>query len=173
MKTLKELNERMWYRLIKLLFLIAFIVACTVAIVAQFTMVGNHQTDFEITCNYGNRDVFLAYNDKQIYVPFHHDYTDDLTDLPDNIKVEIQNACGISREEMIAMMKAELEDGQDWPALFSIREVDVNVFTSLTAAMWSLLSILCIAVVFEIIRRSFYYVVLGTINPPNAIHNPR
>ncbi len=164
-QTISHLNNKMWYRLLKVIYVIVFIFSCGIAISIAFESVGNYQDDYTIVCNYGNKDTFLANNDKNIYISSYYDYTENLTRLPNEIKEELQSACGISKEEMTAKMARIFNGNDDSKKLFDITKTKVVTDTYLTASLWSILSILIIAIIMEIIKRIFYYIVLGEIKP--------
>ena len=161
MKTITELNDKAWYRLLKVIFILIIIFAASIAIYINYDAVGNYQTDFTVNCNYGHKSTFLAYKDKQIYIPSYYDYTYSLAKLPDDTKVELQVACGISQEELFAKMN----DTNDSKKLFELSETKIITDTYLSATVWSIISLLIIFVIAEILRRVFYYIVLGSLRP--------
>jgi hypothetical protein len=164
MKTISELNSKWWYRLIKIVYILIFVVACGTALVISYSEVGSYQNDHTVTCNYGNKSTFLAYKDKRIYVPF-EDYSISLANLPENIKKEIQTACAISDAEMKEKIDTYFNGTSDGKKLYEIIDTKVVVATYLSATLWSLLSLLIIVAIFEVLRRAFYYVVLGALRP--------
>ena len=165
MTTITELNSKVWYRFLKVIFIIAFALSSVIAIAIAFSSVGNYQDDYSVKCNYGNKSTFLASKDKNIYISSYEDYTYSLAKLSDTAKNELQSACAISKVEMTAKMDALFNGHDDGKNLYELTPTKVITDTHLTASMWSLLSIVIIFVAFEAIRRAFYYIVLGSIKP--------
>lgn len=163
--TLNDLNNTIWYRLIKLLFVLTFILLSIVAIITSFENVGNHTTDYKIICNYGNKNIFLAYKDKNIYLPYNYNPDDGLMILPDNTKKILQETCEISYQELKTIYDTVTTGQDNNKNLFTITQVKSNVYTILHAVSWSFFAIIIIGIFFEIIRRAFYYVILGSIKP--------
>lgn len=163
MKTVIELNDRAWYRLLKVIFILIIIFAAFIAIYVNYDAVGNYQTDYTVSCNYGHKSTFLAHKDKQIYIPSYYNYTFSLAKLPDDTKEELQAACGISQEELFAKMN----NINDSKKLFELSETKIITDTYLSATFWSIISLLVILAIAEIIRRVFYYIVLGSLKPKN------
>lgn len=165
MKTTTELNNKIWYRLIKVIFIIAIVIASVLAIIINFDSVGNYQTDHQVSCNYGNKSTFLAYKDKEIYISSLEEYSRSLANLSDNTKEQLKSACEISEEEMNAKLDALFNGKDDGKKLYDITKTKIVTDTYLTATLWSLLSLIVIFIISEIIKRSFYYIVLGSIRP--------
>lgn len=94
MKTIKELNIRWWYRLIKSVYLISFVCVAALGVFLTYEAYKPYETgDFIVVCNVGNKDTFLAWKDKQIYLS-PYDLQDGLASLTDYERTELQNACG-------------------------------------------------------------------------------
>src|SRR3989339_203326 len=100
MKIVTELNSKIWYRLLKVILIIIITITVAIAIYENFDAVGSYQTDYTVTCNYGNKSSFLAYKDKEIYISSYEDYTYSLAKLPDNTKEKLQSVCAMSEEEL-------------------------------------------------------------------------
>lgn len=166
MKTITELNSKMWYRLLKVIYLIIMFLFIVYAVVIAFSEVGSYQTDYTVVCNYGNKSTFLAAKDKEIYISTYYDYSNSLAQLPDNTKVDLREACEISEEELFAQMDSIVNGTDGGGKLFDLKETKVNVSTYFSSIMWSILAIVIILLFFEIIRRAFYYIILGKIRPP-------
>ncbi len=170
--TVKELNNNWWYRLTKVAYLAICIITAITVITLSFQEVGSYQEDYTVQCNYGNKNTFLAAKDKSIYISSTYDYSDSLADLPDYTKTALQSACGISRNEVSKILgysdSFTPDDNQklgEEKKLFEITKTKINTATYRDAIQWSLLSLLGIGIMFEVIRRIFYYVVLGKIKP--------
>lgn len=171
MKTIEWLNKYWWYRLVKVIFIFLLISTCIISVWFNLSRTGEYQTDYLVVCNYGNRETFLANKDKGIYyIPTYYDYSDGLAQLPDETKEKIQKACGLSRDDASSILVKNLSDymkgGPTEPLkLFDLTKTKVNVVSFLSALSWAILSTLVIILVAEIIRRAFYYIVLGSIKP--------
>ncbi|MBI2626749.1 MAG: hypothetical protein HYW77_00690 [Parcubacteria group bacterium] len=162
MHTISELNNKWWYRLIKVGYLLLIMAACVISIAVAFEDVGTYQTDYLVVCNYGNKSTFIANKDKDIWnIPQYYDYSESLAKLPDSTKIQLQSACGISQAEM----NAKFENPNDNKKLFDLTETKVNTTSYWSAILWSILSIIITFAIAEIIRRIFYYIVLGKVKP--------
>ncbi len=164
-KTISYLNSKTWYRLLKVIFIFIFLITCLVTVINSFDVVGSYQDDYLVVCNMGNKNTFLAYKDKKIYVPSYNDYTDSLAKLPDNIKKDLVSACAISEGEMSTKLDKIFNGTDDGNKFYDLTPTKVITDTYLTASLWSILSIFIIFLVFEIIKRAFYYIVLGSLKP--------
>lgn len=164
MKTISDLNSKAWYRLLKVLSLIIMLIAGGVAVVISFSDVGSYQNDYTVVCNYGNRSMFLAYKDKGMFIPY-GDHSESLAKLPEIVKTQLRSECAITDEELNAKADRIVAGNDDSKKLYDITPTKVIIGTWKTAILWSLLSFTIIFVVFQIIRRAFYYIVLGSIRP--------
>lgn len=165
MKTLKWLNEHWWYRLIKVVFLLLIIFSCVVAIWVNIASIDDYQTDYLVVCNYGNKSTFLANKDKGIYyIPSYYDYTDSLAKLPDETKVQLQRACGLSSDDTVNILVNTIGKS-DSQKLFDLTQTKVYINTVWTTLLWSIVSVVIITLIAEIIRRAFYYIFLGSLRP--------
>lgn len=165
MQTISELNKKIWYRFIKVIFILIITISSGLAVYINFDAVGSYQDDHRITCNYGNKTNFLAYKDKNIYLSLDY-YLHGLVGLSDNTKEKIQSICEISQEELTAKLDRIFKGNDNSKRLFDITKEKVITNTYWTAIIWSIISVLIILLIFEIIKRAFYYIVLGKIKPP-------
>ncbi|MCX6792912.1 MAG: hypothetical protein NTY12_02710 [Candidatus Falkowbacteria bacterium] len=170
--TIKELNNKWWYRLVKVSYIAIFVLFSVIAITLSIEEVGNYQEDYTVKCNYGNKGTFLAAKDKNIYISSTYDYSNSLTDLPDYIKTDLQSACGISKNEISEILgytDGFIPDDRlnsfEGKKLFELTKTKINITTHLDAILQALFSLFGICVGFEVIRRVFYYVVIGKIKP--------
>lgn len=60
-KTITYLNEKMWYRFLKVMFIFVFILSIIFVIGSLVAVVGDRNNDL-IVCNYGNKKTFLRKN---------------------------------------------------------------------------------------------------------------
>lgn len=165
MKTVVELNKKWWYRLLKVFFIGTVIITSLTTIYLFYEEVGYYQNDYLIKCNYGNKESFLAYKDKEIVIYGFSVYTGGLENLPDSVKKELQNACEISEEEKYEKAIMILNNADNGKKLFDITETKVPVSSYFKATLWSVFSLIIIILIAEVVRRTFYYVVLGKIKP--------
>jgi hypothetical protein len=165
MKTITELNTKIYYRFVKVIFIILMLVVAGISVAVAFSEVGSHQDDFNVACNYGNKNTFTAYKDKGIYISTYYDYSTSLADLSESAKKELQTACGISKDEMTTKFDAIFNGTDDGKKFFDLTPTKVVTSTYFTASMWSLLAIVIVIIISELIRRAFYYVVLGSLRP--------
>lgn len=149
----------------KVFFILAIALASVISVVIAFDTVGSYQDDYMVRCNYGNNTTFLAFKDKEIYISPYYDYTSGLANLSDDTKQELRSACGISQETVDEKASRIFDGTDDGKKLFDLVKRKVVTDTYLTASLWSILSLAIIFIVSEIIKRTFYYVVLGTIRP--------
>jgi len=184
MKTISELNNKWWYRLVKVVF-IGFALFCMV--VSVFIIQDDNKPrqvkDYKINCiaDYTNKKSFFAEKDADTYI---YKYGTDTVyqSLSEDNKQKIRNNCDISKEEAdtattkaIAYITqqenlgATKEDIQNYindnMRPYLITEDYVTKGSYIKVISYSLLSILAILLVAEIIRRVFYYIVLGSIRP--------
>lgn len=165
MKTITELNSKIWYRFLKVLFILLVIAVIGIAVAVAFSEVGSYQSDFSVKCNYGNKSNFLAYKDKEIYISSYEDYSTSLAKLSSSAKEELQSACGVSKEEINGLIQNYLKGTDEGKMLFELTPTRVPISTPVSASLWSLLFTIVIIIIAEIIRRAFYYIVLGSIRP--------
>ncbi len=165
-KTLAYLNSKVWYRLLKVIFIILILISSGIAIAIAFSEVGSYQEDYTVVCNYGNKETFLANKDKGIWnIPSHYDYKDSLAKLPEATKKEIKTACGMTTDELNTKLTATLNGNDDGKKLFELIRTKINIYTTNKAISLSLSFVFVILIFFEIIRRVFYYIVLGKFRP--------
>jgi hypothetical protein len=107
-KTISYLNSRAWYRLLKVVYVFAFLLVSSGSVAIINELHGTRQIDdYRVVCNYGNRMNFLAHTDKSIYLS-DYELRNGLTDIPDYEKESLQTACGISKAEIQSKLAAFL-----------------------------------------------------------------
>lgn len=209
METLKELNEKAWYRFLKVVYilLLILVIAVTSFIILGdnngFKTVDNEKT--EIKCNVlkekGKEKVFTAseygikfsnshFKDGKLDYPYLIQWSDYI--VKDILKVckredllnddvitmqrgfEIYQNKSLSEQEMNKRWKEDSMKIQNAISSFDkIKYLDfsfkmfdvVPQFTYLYVIKLLVISILVILLIFEIIRRAFYYIVLGKVFP--------
>ena len=120
MKTITELNNKIWYRLVKVIFISLAGISAIISTAINFDNVGNYQNDYNVICNYGNKSGFLAYKDKNIYISSDEDYSYSLAELPNSTKKELQAACAISEEEMGLIIDSFFRGEHDTKKVYDI-----------------------------------------------------
>lgn len=184
MNTRNELNSKWWYRLIKVVF-IGLTLSCMVISVLLVTDANSPRQvkDYRIDCvaDYTNHKTFLAEKDAGIYI-FRYGTDTVYQSLTDDIKQKIRKVCDISEEEKqgadskaIAYINEQTKIGTSHEVIqnyldanvraYLISETQVTEGGLLSIVAYSVLSIILLLTVAEIIRRAFYYVVLGNIRP--------
>lgn len=177
-KTISDLNNKVWYRLLKVTYIFSFLVFCILTVLLTFSwnyksydVVDRQNT--KIHCLLGNNRQF---SQKEIFgeediahfrpilgggrpMP--------ISDPPMWSKQEekILQFCEISNNEIMNRSKQSLLN----KTVFSPYEFNIQ-YTSIsgniaTALIYSIISLMTIVLVFEAMRRTFYYVILGTFKP--------
>ncbi len=171
LKTTSELNDQAWYRLLKVSYVIVsiFVLLIVVFIVyisnKPYSSVDNSATT--IKCNYGNKKTFTADEAGIFFVP--EDFPPSHI-LPDSKRSQLQQVCEISKEE--------IQGGLD---IFLNKKITNNLFDvspSISAGggwaqviIYSFIAFLIIGIVLEVIKRIFYYIILGSLFPKQSTEN--
>lgn len=151
-KTIQGLNSKIWYRTLKVFFILVFlfIVAIYIGIISSKLAHTINLEKSTIKCELGNE--VLSLKDAGILGPIH--YIDTFVD--DLIRIKCGKIDFIPSENRFSNLNNEgnystnLIYDNNWVGII----VRIIVFTTL------------LAILFEIIRRIFYYIVLGKIRPP-------
>ena len=161
--TIKKLNEKIWYRLTKVVYILCFAIILSAIVWVNYNQIGTYQTDNKVICFYGNKSTFLSYRDKEMSI--YYDYTVSPKSLYQTSIDQIMKECGITEQENLKRF-GTTSSGLDFEAMaFTIEEVKVNEFTYLSAILWSMLYMIIAILIFELIKRTFYYIVLGKLKP--------
>ena len=163
MKTIADLNSKWWYRLVKVI----FITASGLLILLLIIWVGAETeprgfNSFEVTCNYGNKDKFIAY-ERGIYL-IDLDLKNGIASIPDNKKELIQEECAITEEEMTGVFDSILAD-ENPPPLFSASKTRYTEGSWGSTIFFQLIAVVVAFAFMQLIRRCFYYVLLGSFRP--------
>jgi hypothetical protein len=193
----QDLNNKKLYRLIKVLYVFFFLLISAISIfiiydLNQYEVILN-QEKTTVSCNYGNKKTFTLKELKinltkedfenfgkqpesrkkyfkeenpEEYIP---DYKYNEIDYK---KTEIKSWCNISEEENDKWIKAILAHTKDENLEKPKSSWDINPVYQEKGGLkviigLSLASLLIILITFEIIRRVFYYVVLGSFTIKN------
>lgn len=164
MKTIADLNSKWWYRLVKVIFItvsVLLILLLVIWVGAETEPRGFNA--FEVTCNYGNKDKFIAY-ERGIYL-IDLDLKNGIASIPGNKNKLIQEECAITEVEINSVFEAILAD-EDPPPLFSARETRHTEGSWGSMILFQLLAVVVAFAFIQLIRRCFYYVLLGSFRPP-------
>lgn len=162
--TKSALRSKWYYRLLVVIYIGFFLLISLMAIYFNLNSVGSYQTDFEVKCYFGNEETFFAYQDKNIYVNRYAEVAD-----PENwgsnqapndwsVMTVATEGCGLSKPSAQALLNTDSN-------IFDAKLKKVNVTTYDHAIFWSILVITITAFLFEVIKRIFYFVILGTSFP--------
>lgn len=179
-KDLQHLNT-WWYRLFKVLFVFFFVTSiCGIALVAYFVHMPYTQNDYRIQCNYGYKDSFIAYKEKHIYIPDSSIEADGTVGrVSPETKQKLQDACGITDDDINKVLNSMWDDltaGKPItiPPLFTATPVSYTIGTTTKAIEAALIAVVILIIIFEIIRRSFFYIVTGEFFPRSLrVRKPR
>lgn len=205
-KTLKELNEKAWYRLVKVVFVLVFIVVLLIFNGLVFTEVGFKNVDQNKTiveCTYKDKlsfspseidvyisdydlnngvfdyeDFFDGYNDYDIREILEKCYDPEVEDFdifimqrvyemhPPTDTEEERVFTGAELEELQKIDRAITNSSKITYLDFSVKLFDIQPKYSHTSfALWFTLGNLIIVALSELIRRIFYYILLGSFRP--------
>ncbi len=215
--TLKDLQAKSWYRLLKVLFCLLFIVILIPTIIGIFysalPTINNEQS--RINCLLGNRKTFSAseldihlsakdfrkdgsFNYKEYFERYYStqydirkifeacsleqyvDYNDANIFLV-QAATEVNHDQSLTQEDQAAQLKNKIDAikrdyGSDAsrflnydPQIFTIQPVYES--REIVTIVYLLLATISISGLFELIRRIFYYIVLGEWNPNKSNHS--
>lgn len=156
MKTINELNNKAWYRAVKVIYFLSFL-AIIALIITLFSIEGNFDVkdipNSKIICQYGNERQFLV---KEIFGK---------NELP-SILPEYYRSAGdeFSQKILKSCEISKIITRSDQPSGFIPGPYRIEQKTKKQLG-YLLLSLLITIGVFEAIRRIFYYIVLGSIRP--------
>ncbi len=170
MKTIEELNERWWYRLVKVIITILltlFAVGICTAIYFHYEPQLNNERSY-IKCENG-KEFILSENNITLYSDYMGTYDE-------------QKARELCRNTPIKMTSEEYKEkyGEEPPSFYEkLEPIDLekyriqqyNLVSIYTEREWSaiigywLITIFGTLLFLEIIRRIFYYILLGKLKP--------
>lgn len=183
-KTIGYLNSKVWYRLVKVAFIGLILFAILFSVGIAFDENSPRQVmDYRIDCigENTNRKSFFAEEDASIYI-YPYGTQTVYQALSDSAKKAIKERCDISIEEdaqHVEAVLAYIEEQEKAEAATSViqKYLDENMRSyTVTKAYtthgsygeivgYSLRLIIIILIVAEIMRRAFYYIVLGRLRP--------
>lgn len=167
----ETLRSKWYYRLLIVIYIGSFLLISLITIYFNFDSVGSYQTDFEVKCYFGNNEPFFAYQDKNILVNRYAEVADpenwSSSQSPNDwsVMTVATEGCGLSESSVQALLNQNSN-------IFDAKLKKVNVTTYGHAIFWSILVIIITALIFEVIRRIFYFIALGTLFPKKDKSNP-
>lgn len=168
MKTLEELNNKTWYRLVKVIYVFIFILLTTLTGYIIFNSTSTYKvSDYSVHCLYGNKSTFYAMQDKNILIKEEH-YTPGL--LSEIEREKLRDACAITKEDIDRGLSAIFLGTNDPKGPYKIEQVQLTKNNTTLAVMYLLASLVGWYLLSEIIKRTFYYVIFGNINPKIQRH---
>jgi len=180
METISELNTKWWYRLLKVVFVASLLISLLIAVVTPYFFYPKKVdlTQSVIRCDNGKVLDMSNYNVSGSYVPYNEaskikyeclDADSGLNSEEVEI-VEYAKANGKTREEAMQALSQYRTDRFNSEGVISMG--DNYTFTVIykdiewLKIMFSILiSSLTAIFIFELVRRCFYYIVLGSIRP--------
>jgi hypothetical protein len=174
-KTISHLNGKAWYRLVKVVFFLALLIALGIFNLIAFSSKPYTTTDeynSKIVCNNG-KDYIAGNNGIDIYKAIADEFNRPRessyilydvigTDHPNNATVLCWGGSSFVPEAI---------SNDDWLTLTSSTpQYKVELAKKTVGNWWGFLELLVIGnivilLIFEVIRRVFYYIVLGSIKP--------
>jgi len=158
MKTTTELNSKIWYRFLKVIYVLIFI---PIFIVAFFSGYWDTMPQFDSENSYLKCDNGGKVNPKNWYSPYLTPSEDETYRKYCAIESEVGET--LSQEEFTAQWK-NLKD-KSIPKNYEV----ISIYTKRDwlktigiSALWTVVAIL----IFELLKRIFYYIVLGSFIPP-------
>ncbi|MFA7285309.1 MAG: hypothetical protein WC011_00470 [Candidatus Paceibacterota bacterium] len=162
-KDLNYLNSKWWYRLIKVSFVFLFLLSFILPVVGII---------FKNTPKFDNSESYVKCANGKKFILNQHDFSDSFAWRSDKEKAE--NICfdgvikfrdmGNSRGFLSGFMTSEIVSETENSGKYELisKYTKTNWFNMI---VMSLLSLALTIIVFEFIRRLFYYIVLGSFLP--------
>ncbi|MFA4833785.1 MAG: hypothetical protein WC619_02975 [Patescibacteria group bacterium] len=183
-KTISYLNSKIWYRLVKVAYIFSFLAACALTVFILFSfcyktseVIDNPNT--KIICQTGNKKQFLikdvfSNNDIPTTIPDYYVATDKfskkisnfcITPLdPEKKSYTLEELQASSLEELQAVGAKPKDGFIPYPYRIEKKYIEVKEGATISV-IYSLIGLIIMALIFETLKRVFYYVVLGTIKP--------
>jgi hypothetical protein len=176
-KDLLHLNT-WWYRLFKVLFVFLFVSSIlSVGLITYIVHRPYIQSDYSIQCYYGRKNSFIAWKQKGIAIPSSSIAADGTVGhLPDGIKQALQDACGITDDDISTVLNSMWSDVSSGKMikenpLWAAYPVSYRVGSNSKAVGATLIAILILVIIFEVIRRAFFYIVTGSFFPKGRMYS--
>ena len=173
MKTLEELNQKWWYRLIKVLYFLVIVVLILSAVAIIYDterpVVDNKES--YIKCENGKRFMLNQTNISLYYDDYL--YTDEKAEAqklcvtkitPEQAQAELDRRKSLSNPPPSFIDKTKPVDLEKYRINYELVTI-YNERNWFNIIGYSLLAIFSITLFFEVLRRIFYYVTLGSVRP--------
>lgn len=166
MKTLSELNSKWWYRLIKVIYIASYLIIVVGSIVAIFY---NFSPEFDnaksyIKCENG-KEFILSENGYDLYSDYmshsNQVYAEDLC-FDGIIEFKKEEIGNLEFKKPIVISETEKSGRYELISKYTNRDWFSTVG-------FSILTILGTGIIFEIFRRIFYYIILGSVRPKKIL----
>lgn len=166
MKSIKWLNEHWWYRLIKVMYIIFLTL---IIVIPPFVIINEYKPKFDNDSSYikcaNGKEFILSKNNIYLYNDYmwSHD-KDKATSLCFDGSIEYTNyGTGIWKDLTVPKITSTTENSGKYQLISIYKNRDWT-----RTLGFSLVSTVVIIILFELIRRIFYYVILGSIRPPKS-----
>ena len=171
-KDLNYLNTKWWYRLLKVIFVFVFVISATgIGFIAYDQNRPHTQDDYIVQCNYGTMMQFAAFKDKGIEIPVNEvGDGSNISRVPEYVRKQLQDACGISDDEVNKILNSLWDDlslgkALNTPSLWSLHLTSYTVSSQSKALLYGILALVPVVISFEIIRIVFFYIATGSFFP--------
>lgn len=180
MKTITELNKKWWYRLVKVLYVLIFVFASVLAIAFISTSGPFNSKSRSLRCDDGRTFttfpqplIFkssVSYDDRLKYFCLTN------ADIGGDVRASYPQYEGLPLEEIGRLFRAKYPDYEyaieagiifDLPARKNYSVIIEESF-DLGGLLYGLLLPVMVVVFFELLRRAFYYILLGSLKPPRS-----
>ncbi len=165
-KTISHLNTKIWYRFLKVVYSFAIVIISLIAIILiyqeksqEIKLVDNNKTI--ILCNYGNKKQFTA-SQAGIYLTT---FETESNFLSNDDRIALEEFCQVSQAEENFVSDAITNHTDNVKKLFTITPIIKNEGGIISVLGYSILTLITILIIFEVIKRVFYYIFLGSIRP--------
>ncbi len=174
MKTIAELNKKWWYRLLKVFYVLIFLLALGVAVAIILDELAPYMTtdmgSSTVKCLSGNEKTFSF---REVNTLTSTDLSEDkyliLSKAAKLCELKAENGDKLSEYDFMNIYRQDkklhetLSNYIDNSHKITFRQKQVNSWFDVIGA--SILSFISILLIFEVIKRIFYYIVLGSLRP--------
>jgi hypothetical protein len=161
METISQLNSKIWYRLLKVMYVVMFLLIIISSVWIAFEENKPYQSDeYLISCNEGNRKNFMARDEGILFLPSLGE-NKEISFIPSYTDSEIKSECEIYP----SFGYVPVAERTYSPPPYSVSYAPLSHGSYLEAFGIAALAFVVVLFVFEFIRRAFYYIVLGKVYP--------
>jgi hypothetical protein len=179
MKTVSELNSKWWYRLVKVAYVICFLLITTLIIEDTIDDKRPYQTidldnSFMVCTNFVNQRLgTFSYTRLGVSQSgINYSPASDVVSIKCNIPEYKDDLNTVNTEgyTQLALLRNNSEWIKEIRGSYRLEETEKTVGSWLNVTLFVFLQIFGVAIVFEIVRRITYYIILGTIKPKKLNH---